>query len=747
MIRAWLVACALAVAGPVLAQQPGSGTVQGQVLDQTGGVPIADVSVQVQGVDVRAATDADGRFVLAPIPSGPRELRVSVVGFVLVRRPIEVPDGGTLTLAIVLSEGTGTYTETLTVTSERFRTREAAVPAQHVLGSADILNLRNLLTNDPLRTVQALPGVMQGDDFRGEFAVRGSPFTRLNVTVDGIATPFLVHTVQQVRDGGSTAMLNGDVLGSLALMNGSYPQRFGNRLGAELAFELREGSRDRTQMRTAVSGTDASLVVEGPLAHRAGSWLVSARRSYLDLLLKQIDPDNPYGFAFSDAQARVVYDLSPRQRLDVSGVAGTSRLDQNEVPDGANELTEARNHGSLVNVGWRLTASPATVLSQRLAFSGNGFVNRAPSGFELERGAGQDFTWRADVVHTATPALAVEGGGQVQRQHRSLTSQRLAGATGVRPLQSFNDTAFLSSAYALARWTAGRFSASPGARVDHWSLTGDTASSPWVQAQVLLGGSLAIRAGAGVFRQFPDAGVATGTRGSAAVAPERAYHADLGLEQARGSWRWQVTLYNREERDLLRLPNADVRLVNGRVTGASTTSRWVNALDGYSRGIEWLVQRRGTGGLNGWISYSLGFNRYTDRSTGERFDGDFDQRHTFNAHLSYRLTGRMSVAAKLRAGSNFPLAGYWENRGGSYFVSAVRNGERIPAYRRLDVRGSRTFTAGRTRLTLFVELLNALGSDNRRFNVPSVNTRTGQVTGLLEQQIPRVPSAGLLVEF
>ena len=61
------------------------------------------------------------------------------------------------------------------MTAGRFREQEKSVPAQQTLGSADIQNLRNLLTNDPMRAIQVLPGVTTGDDFRSEFAVRGSP--------------------------------------------------------------------------------------------------------------------------------------------------------------------------------------------------------------------------------------------------------------------------------------------------------------------------------------------------------------------------------------------------------------------------------------------------------------------------------------------------------------------------------------------------------------------------------------------
>ena len=136
----------------------------------------------------------------------------------------------------------------------------------------------------------------------------------MNFTFDGVPTSFLLHTVQQVQDGGSIAMLNGDILDGITLLNGSYPQRYGNRLGAELDFHMREGSRDRTQLRVGVSGTDASIVAEGPLGGgKAGSWLVSARKSYLELLLKQInEDDDDFGFGFSDVQSKLVYDVVAR---------------------------------------------------------------------------------------------------------------------------------------------------------------------------------------------------------------------------------------------------------------------------------------------------------------------------------------------------------------------------------------------------------------------------------------------------
>ena len=242
-------------------------------------------------------------------PPGDQELYVSAVDFILVKRAVTVAAGTIVDIVIVLSEGTGDLRRNRrrprgagAGIGER---REPAVAAEQTLGRRELQQLRGILTNDPLRAVQVLPAVAAGDDFRSEFAIRGAGIQHMTFTFEGIATPFLLHTVQEVHDSGSIAMVNGDVLEEISLMNGAYPQRHGNRLGAEIDFLMREGSRESVQSHLSVSAIDASARRRRPA--RFGKERVVAVLRAQELpgpVVERLYPEQNVSFGFTDAQAK-----------------------------------------------------------------------------------------------------------------------------------------------------------------------------------------------------------------------------------------------------------------------------------------------------------------------------------------------------------------------------------------------------------------------------------------------------------
>ena len=272
-------------AGPLCAVRSGSqqaAAVRGRVVDARTQTPVRDARVVLTGLDAAGdpinltarttQTDADGRFEFAGVATGPHVIAVTTVGYLYVRRRIDVDAATGLDFVVPLAEGAGTYEEHVTVTAESERGDPGV--AARTLGPAALQDLRGVATDDPMRAVQALPGVATGDDFQAGFSVRGSPFRHTGVTIDGIPAAGLLHVVRAEADSGSVSMINTDILSGAALIVGARPARDGDWLGPTLAFDLREGSRDRSGGRVAVSGTSASMAIEGPIGSRA-TWLLA----------------------------------------------------------------------------------------------------------------------------------------------------------------------------------------------------------------------------------------------------------------------------------------------------------------------------------------------------------------------------------------------------------------------------------------------------------------------------------------
>lgn len=749
MITVLIVAALLTPAPQVAPQDPGLATVRGVVIDAKTASPLGRVLVAVED-GPSTETGEDGSFRLEGVAPGSIRLYVSAVGYGLVQRTIATKAGGTVELRIPLSEGAATYSETVNVTADRFR-RLDPVPAQQILGSAEIFNLRGVLADDALRAVQVMPGVATGDDFRSEFAVRGSDFSHLNFSVDGFATPFLLHMVRAVEERantGSVTMINSDVLAEVALSNGSYTQRSGNRTGADLAFVIREGSRDRRIARISVSGTNASAVVEGPLGRsRRGSWLISGRKSYLDLVIDRLSEEG-LTFGFADMQAKARYDLTDRQTASLTFIAGKSSLEETPDEPAEDDLFIGNNAAAIAIASWKRTTSRSVVSAGVLGGTA-AFDNHTIIGTSLEDGTNDQLAARADLTLKLFDHVQFESGAIVERMDELQRRYRLLNSTATAVVNDYRESAVRYGAFAQARVQAGRrWSLTPGARFDHGQLTGHTTGSPWLQSELTLPRGFVLRLAGGVYQQFPDFEEAVGAFAGAAMRPERSVHADFSVEHRYSpSTRVQVSLYNREDHDLIRRPDADTRLVAGRLVRGVRTARYENRLDGYARGVEILVQRSSPNGLSGWIAYTYGRNRYEDQVTGEQYWGDLDQRHTLNTYGSYRFSHRFSVSVKYRMGTNFPAPGYYTRQGDLYFVSDRRNTLRLPSYARLDLRANRTFDWTRKRLTLFAEVLNVLNRENVRFNPPSVSSSTRQVRRLFDSLIPIVPSAGILLEF
>lgn len=742
------------------AVQPSTGAIRGRVVDADTGAPLTAVLVVTAEPDRRAVTDGDGRFVLTDLPVGPRTLVVSLVGYTLARPEVVVAADGASTDAVAdgivvpLSPGAGAYTEQLTVRGSDATTR-AAAPVEFRMRSADLQELRGVLADDPFRAIQAMPGVATGDDFRAEFSVRGSDFRQMGFAVDGVPAPWLVHGPRAVNDTGTVAMLNADVLSEIALTSGASPQIYGNRTGAWVQSTMREGSRDAVRLTGSLSGTGISGVIEGPLGRgRRGAWLVSARKSYIDWLISRLnlDTEDDSRFGFTDAQSAWVYDVTPTQQVRMSAVAGRSRYRETDTTPSANGLAVADASTGFVVTAWRSTIGSSVVVTQRLTGAIRRYQNRGDFDQELDHGSESTGGYRADATLAAWRGTTFDLGVSADRDDARYRTRVFAGTSAatlaLRGVATWRYDRWRTGGYLRGRFApASRVSIDGGVRTDRDSRLDSASASPWLLARWSPSARVTLAAGAGIAWQSPDLEMLPILATSTMPGLERTRSADVSADVAvAAGLRVQVSAYDRAERSTLRFDGVMPRLVNGVVRTPAATNLWLNALDVQARGVEVTLRRAGAGMASGWVSYGYGSTRNTERATGLRYAGDFDQRHQVNAYASARLGARTSVGAKFRYGSNFPLLAYVAGSWDALRPGAARNAVRLPAYARLDLRAARTFLWASRRVTLFAEVLNALDRDNIGRTTGSIRT-TGVVSGYTESLFPRIPSAGIRLEF
>jgi hypothetical protein len=740
----------LAAVLPVLAQP--SGEVRGSVVDARGGEALANVAVQLVGGPYRAVTDDAGRFRIAPVAPGDYTLNVSTVGYRLVKRAFRVEAGEVKEFEVVLSPDSLRQTDTVEVAAGPFETARLDSPSALVLAGNDAKNLASVLADDPLRAVQSLPGVSSNNDFDARFSLRGADFGRIGLYLDSILLHAPYHMLQGQDAQGSATAFNGDMVEELELHQGAWPARYADRTGGILDVHTREGSRTGTSFRATASASNAGVMAEGPLgAKKRGSWLAGARKSYLQYIFSRTFPETTFIFGFEDAQGKLSYDLTPKQNVTLYVLESFSALDRHTDVSklGVNSLVNAGYHYTLGNAGWRYTPTEKVLVSSHAAWMREKFGNDNRYTQPLGAGYYGEWVWTGSLTWMWNARNPLDVGASVRRLREGGSAVQYAtGATAPRLLDRFDGTAVREGGYAQQSWTAGNGRAhfSAGARWDHHSVDGVAALSPAASVSLQLAQGTRLQFGWGQYAQYPELSVLTSILGRRGMPPMRSNQAIAALEQRLGPrTRLRLEVYNRADRDLPFQPLYYPRLLNGKVFAPPVNPPWTTSLRGYSRGVEFFVQRSSANRATGWISYAFG--RTGMREGVDRFPSEQDQRHTVNAYGGYRLRPSVNLSGHAGYGSGFPMPGFIRQAGGYYWLTNIRNGLRMEPYLRIDTRVNKSWTRDKWKLTLYGEVVNLANRKNYLFDsFNGYNSRTTQVFITLDTMLPVLPSAGIVFE-
>ena len=730
--------------------------VRGIVRDGAGGETLSRVRIQLLPAGREAVTDASGSFSLEGIEPGEYTLRCSTVGYRIVERRFHLQAGEVKEFEVILSPETLRPVETVEVRADPFEPVRPESPSELRLEGNETKNLASVLADDPLRAVQALPGVASNDDADSRFALRGASFERIGLYLDGVllASPF--HMVAAEQASGALTAFQGDALETIALYAGAPPVRYEDRTAAALDLLTREGSRIRPTLRATASASNASILAEGPLARRRGSWIVGVRKSYLRYIIERTVKAEPtLAFGFVDAQGRLSFDAGRGHQVTLSVLDGVSDLDRTRARTrlGINSPMLADHRFTLATVAWRWTTPRGLLLDNRAAWLRNRHENRNREDWALAGGAFGEWVWKGSGTWFWGDGRTLDFGAVLRRRRTDgFVNQYQLSPLALRRLDEARGRGLHAGGYLQqsTNLAGGRLYLAAGLRWDRLgAAAGAVTASPQASLALALRPSTRLQLAWGQYAQFPELNWLYSPLGRADLAPERATHYVAAFEQRLGERsRLRLELYNRQDRDLLFRPWHEPRLIAGRILPWRLDAPVENSLRGYARGFDLYLQRRTANGLTGWLGYSLSYARMRDGPSGARFAADYDQRHAVNAYLGWRLRPSVHLSTRWIYGSGFPVPGFLRREGGRYWLAAERNRVRLAPYHRADFRLNKAFVLPRFKATLYAEVVNIFNRENYRFSsFDGYNARTGQAFVSVDRMLPVLPSAGLVLEL
>lgn len=302
------------------------GEIKGRILDYETQKPLAGVQVAVVDKEWRIESDETGAYSLPKIPVGYYVLSFQLDGYYSDTRTDVIVRSGRITFLNVRMLAVRTINEEIRVTADYFPST-VNKPGSQMQFHAEDLRRNAAAAGDVSRALYNVPGVVKADEEANDLIVRGGSPAENGFYIDNIFVPNINHFPQWGASGGNISMLNMDFIERLDVYTGGFDAAYGNRLSSIIDIGYREGNRERinSQLNLSIIGYGAQL--EGPMPGKNGAWMLSATRSYLNLL-RDITGGDIGRSGFGDVQGKMTYDLSPGNNLAFLTIVGNSYTEE-----------------------------------------------------------------------------------------------------------------------------------------------------------------------------------------------------------------------------------------------------------------------------------------------------------------------------------------------------------------------------------------------------------------------------------
>ena len=303
--------------------QPPRYTISGFIRDSLNGETLIGATITVKGQTKGISSNQYG-FYSITLTAGDYVLICSFIGF--NSKMISIKLNADKQINFDLLSGVKLSEEVTVSTKKRDANVKNAQMGKFVLPIEQIKAIPAFLGEvDLLKTIQLLPGVRNAGEGSAGIYVRGGGPDQNLILLDDAPVYNTGHLF------GFFSIFNSDAIKNVSLIKGGMPAQYGGRLSSVLDISMKEGNNQKLQVDGGIGLIASRFSIQGPLKKNKASFIVSARRTYIDALVKPfISKSSQFygsGYYFYDLNAKVNYKFSDRDRIYASGYFGRDVFD------------------------------------------------------------------------------------------------------------------------------------------------------------------------------------------------------------------------------------------------------------------------------------------------------------------------------------------------------------------------------------------------------------------------------------
>lgn len=677
-------------------------TISGYVEDLETGERLIGASVyDAENPSHGTSTNVYGFYSLT-IPEGEINLTTSFVGYNTIVQTIQHNKDTVINISlssqIILDE--------VVVSSKRNEVEDVQISKIDI----PIQNIKKMPTlmgeTDVMKAIQLLPGVQSGTEGMSGIYVRGGGADQNLMLLDGVP----VYNVNHLF--GFFSVFNGDAISDVSLTKGGFPARYGGRLSSIIDIRMKEGNMYDYNSDVSIGLIASRATIEGPIVKGKSSFIISARRTYLDviaipfeMLYNKIEKQDPFiaGYFFHDFNAKLNYKFSGKDRIYLSFYGGKDKAYANFKSKDFSEnlIGEDKfnlNWGNFVTAfRWNHIFTPKLFLNTTATYtkfnygigqnnyslwadpsSTTGEPYRNASTSEYDSGI-RDLALNCDFDWIINTNLQFKFGANAIRHYfnpgYSINSQSWGTTTadttfGYKNIIGNEFATYLESEINIGKYIALNL----GGRYAAYQINDTTFFSPEprLSARFLINKKLSFKLAYSQMQQnihlLANSTVGLPTEiwvpATKNVLPQKStqYAGGVAFKLLN---RFDITVegFYKEMTNLVEYKEGQSLFFSFDDTEVDNAESWESKVEqgrGWSYGAEVFIQKN-YGKLNAWLGYTLSWSnrQFETISFGQVFPSKFDRRHDISLNLSYKHNDKIDYGLTwvYSSGNNITVAG------------------------------------------------------------------------------------------